>query len=57
MVANTARQQLQRIADRADVNKPVNPHAFRYTAFTVCLLGHKHTFSKQTPHLIDFVRY
>jgi len=31
---NAARQQLQRIADRAGVDKPVNPHAFRHTAIT-----------------------
>lgn len=31
---NAIRQQLVRIADRADVDKPVNPHAFRHTAIT-----------------------
>ena len=32
--ANAARQQLVRIADRADLGKPVNPHAFRHAAIT-----------------------
>jgi integrase len=32
--ANAARQQLVRIADRAGVDKPVNPHAFRHAAIT-----------------------
>jgi len=32
--ANAARQQLHRIADRAGVDKPTNPHAFRHTAIT-----------------------
>lgn len=31
---NAARQQLSRIADRAGVEKPVNPHAFRHAAVT-----------------------
>jgi len=34
VVANAARQQLKRIADRADVDKPVKPHAFRHAAIT-----------------------
>lgn len=32
--ANAARQQLVRIADRADIDKPVTPHAFRHVAIT-----------------------
>jgi len=31
---NAIRQQLGRIADRAGVDKPVNPHAFRHAAIT-----------------------
>lgn len=31
---NAMRQQLYRIADRADIEKPVNPHAFRHAAIT-----------------------
>jgi integrase len=31
---NAMRQQLSRIADRAGVEKPVNPHAFRHRAIT-----------------------
>lgn len=34
VVANAARQQLNRITDRADVDKPVKPHAFRHAAIT-----------------------
>jgi integrase len=34
VVANAARQQLKRIADRADLEKPVKPHAFRHAAIT-----------------------
>lgn len=34
LVANAARQQLKRIADRAGVDKPVHPHAFRHAAIT-----------------------
>jgi len=34
VVANAARQQLKRIAERADVDKPVKPHAFRHAAIT-----------------------
>lgn len=32
--ANAARQQLSRIADRAGVDRDVNPHAFRHVAIT-----------------------
>jgi integrase len=32
--ANAIRQQVQRIADRAGVDKPVNPHAFRHAAIS-----------------------
>lgn len=32
--ANAARQQIHRIADRADVDRPTNPHAFRHAAIT-----------------------
>jgi integrase len=31
---NAAYQQLQRIADRAEIDKPTNPHAFRHAAIT-----------------------
>lgn len=31
---NACRQQIQRIADRAGVDKPVNPHNFRHSAIT-----------------------
>ncbi|MDQ2052918.1 tyrosine-type recombinase/integrase [Natronolimnohabitans sp. A-GB9] len=34
VVANAARQQLSRIANRADIDKPVKPHAFRHAAIT-----------------------
>ncbi|WP_436344466.1 tyrosine-type recombinase/integrase [Natronorubrum sp. FCH18a] len=34
VVPNAARQQLVRISDRADLEKPVKPHAFRHAAIT-----------------------
>lgn len=34
IAANAMRQQLSRIADRAGVGKPTNPHAFRHAAIT-----------------------
>lgn len=34
VVPNAANQQLKRIADRAGIDKPVKPHAFRHAAIT-----------------------